>query len=77
MDEPHSGLSHDLPEYTPNTTYEPPPEPPGRLKVYRASGCWWWEQATPEPGVSVCFGYPMPTWELALESALEYAGRHE
>lgn len=73
MDEPHSGLSHDLPEYIPNT--EPLLESGGRLKVYKAGGDWWWERQAPEWGVSACFGYPMPTWELALSSALEYARR--
>lgn len=76
MNERGSGIPHDLPEYVPNDVYEPPPEPPGRLKVYKAGLDWWWECSTPEPGVSVLFGYPMPTWELALSCALEYAGRH-
>lgn len=73
MDEPHSGLSHDLPERIPNT--EPLPESGGRLKVYKTNGDWWWECQAPEKGVSVAFGYPMPTWGLALSSALEYARR--
>jgi hypothetical protein len=70
MDEPHSGLSHDLPAYYPN---DPPQIPWRRVKVYKGilTNRWRWAHdcATHE---TAC-GQSYDSHLLALVGGLEHA----
>lgn len=66
MSEGHSGLSHDLPEYVPNS-----PPPKVKARVYKArDDLWYWGHACRGGGWG--FGLPYASQAMALKGALAH-----
>ncbi|MFD5107150.1 hypothetical protein [Streptomyces cinereoruber] len=68
MSEEHSGLSHDLPEYTPNT--DPLPTR-WRVQLYRSA--WGWQWGHQCDAITHRQGHGYKSWLMALRYANEHA----
>lgn len=69
MSEEHSGLSHDLPEYTPN--WPVPVKVKARVYKY-PNGYWGWAHNCPKR-ITFALGGPQPTQPAAFAAALKHA----
>jgi hypothetical protein len=68
MSDEHSGLSHDLPEYTPNW----PVPVKVKAKVMKGTGGWAWVHSCPRAPLAVAAGVRIPTQPAAFEAALKH-----
>ncbi|MEV4228108.1 hypothetical protein AB0J81_13605 [Streptomyces bobili] len=71
MSDEHSGLSHDLPEYTPNWPV------PVKVKaiVYKRGGVWLWSHECPRKGLArvIALGGGKASLPEAFNAALKHA----
>ena len=69
MSDDRTGLSHDLPEYTPNW----PVPVKVKAKVYQRNGFWFWAHVCPNQAWrTAALGHPKLTQPAAFEAALKH-----
>jgi len=69
MSDNHTGLPHDLPDYTPNWPVR------AKARVYK-DGMWWrWMHACRYRGGVMNYSYPETSQPIAFERALKHLER--